>query len=402
MYSPSADMASICQSSSTCVSQLQTLSSKYKSTAGCSTDYQAQSVQAWLLQIKYGCVKDGSKYCATTWASATDLSYKDLCSSACFSQYRTIYQEVYGASEAEYLNMVCQKDSKGNYCMDTMTSSETAMSGSMICSECGALMIKMSQSSGASIADSSVDIDTVYGAMCSKDGDSYCFDKFIAAALSTGASGSSSSETCDGTSSTCTNVCKNDLKTVNDIGCCAGSMLAAIPESKKEAENAAKLCSQSLPKPCGAGPSFNLKIEISNLKQSWYAANKATADPLLATDMNSAFGTTAGQAKMGASTAGAGGTSIDVSITTANKDQGTAVENNIKKYKARRSGSSLSLATTSTNLPSDAKIDPSKALSVTVSSYVKGSSAASRSLAWSVLSVVVLNVLVVGRMGAHW
>ncbi|EKX45463.1 hypothetical protein GUITHDRAFT_139026 [Guillardia theta CCMP2712] len=140
MYSPSADMASICQSSSTCVSQLQTLSSKYKSTAGCSTDYQAQSVQAWLLQIKYGCVKDGSKYCATTWASATDLSYKDLCSSACFSQYRTIYQEVYGASEAEYLNMVCQKDSKGNYCMDTMTSSETAMSGSMICSECGALV----------------------------------------------------------------------------------------------------------------------------------------------------------------------------------------------------------------------------------------------------------------------
>ena len=69
----------------------------------------------------------------------------------------------------------------------------------------------------------------------------------------------------------------------------------------------------------------------------------------LATDMNSAFGTTAGQVgesaegpacawddgrgmtrgwqtKMGVSTAGAGGTSIDMSITTANKDQVTSLD----------------------------------------------------------------------------
>ena len=76
MYSPSADMASICQSSSTCVSQLQTLSSKYKSTAGCSTSYQAESVQDWLFTTKYACMKDGSKYCATTWMSSSVLSYK--------------------------------------------------------------------------------------------------------------------------------------------------------------------------------------------------------------------------------------------------------------------------------------------------------------------------------------
>ena len=97
------------------------------------------------------------------------------------------------------------------------------------------------------------------------DGDSYCVDKIEAA------SGSSSSETCDGKSSTCTSVCQvrasqaaptaflvnesccfqRELKMVNDIGCCAGSMLAAIPPAeKKEAESAAKLCSQSLPKPC--------------------------------------------------------------------------------------------------------------------------------------------------------
>ena len=102
------------------------------------------------------------------------------------------------------------------------------------------------------------------------DGNEYCIDKLLAAALAAMASGTSSSDDCDITSSTCSDSCKvpysrslseqpsqavvccwqSALKIYQDAGCCGISMIESTPAESLQVKQMATRCSMSLPSAC--------------------------------------------------------------------------------------------------------------------------------------------------------
>eukprot|EP00960_Hanusia_phi_P053265 761956-Hanusia_phi.AAC.1 len=145
--------------------------------------------------------------------------------------------------------MVCKRDSAGKYCMELFMDVEGAdMTGSNICSECGFLIL-LSASTVYTRQCARWVILHVFNACkseevtCDADGDKYCFDDAPLSALM-------DSSTCVMSSSTCTAECKDDLKVLKSVGCCAGSFSSA----STEVANMAKLCTISLPDPCESPP----------------------------------------------------------------------------------------------------------------------------------------------------
>ncbi|EKX52959.1 hypothetical protein GUITHDRAFT_133362 [Guillardia theta CCMP2712] len=364
----------VCAPPNGCLSLLHNFSLPNSMNASCPANMTSESIMqtpiAMAIQqaMSLLCLKSNGVYCTLQMyelmsASQTgqmDFNLPLLCSSSCFNSMITMMMSTPGLGQSSddsspqllqlAFSTMCMQDSKGDYCLSKMMSDD--INTAFLCTECGAKILSSPfiQESFSSVISDPTELakfNSMMKALCMKDGTQFCLEKQDALnqIMDSGPQAISQAKT---------------------MGCCVGSLLQTEPAIEGPVLAIAKACGLTVPSPCQAGPRFTFTVDVSNLKNSWYAANTQLVDTYLIQDLASGLSvyTNMVQKKSSSSTSN-GGTQFGMQIDTISKDQGTLVYDKLKAMQMRRA-QGLQLTQLASKLPDTAKVDPSLPLSLTV------------------------------------